>query len=58
MDIPSEALRFQERVDQINKEADRDNTGDKVIHRGSPYSLSQAFAKAQKINRTTQPIAR
>jgi hypothetical protein len=58
MAVASETLRIQKRIDQINEQANRGKTGDHVIHGGSPYSLSQAFAKAQKIIRTTLPVAR
>jgi len=58
MELSSKTLRFQECIKQINEEAGGGNTGNKVIHIISPYSLSQAFAKAQKISRTMQPTMR
>jgi hypothetical protein len=51
-------LRFQERIQQVDKETSRGKTGNEAIHGISPWSLSQAIAKAQKIAKTMQPTAR
>jgi hypothetical protein len=53
-----EALRLKKRINQINEQCKRDQPGDYIVHWNSPHSLSQAFAKAQKINRTALPTAR
>jgi hypothetical protein len=55
---PLKMLRFQKRIEEIDKQTGCSKTGDQVIHYVSPYSLSQAFTKAQKIKRIMQPIAR
>jgi hypothetical protein len=58
MEVSLKTLRLQERIKQINKEGGGGDAGDKIIHCVSPYSLSQALAKAQKISKTMQPTAR
>jgi hypothetical protein len=58
MESSLKTLRFQERIEQINKEASGGKANNKVIHGISPYSLSQAFTKAQKISKTIQPTPR
>ena len=45
MAVPSEALRLQERVDQINEQADRRQPGDDIVHREFSLQLVAGFGE-------------
>ena len=58
---PSELLRSEQRVNQVNKQNQGRDSGYDVIHNSfslesGSYNLSQAFAKAQNASKNTQPM--
>jgi len=55
---PLKLLRTEKRVDQINEQPQRRDSGNDVVHIpfGS-YNLSQAFVKTQQTSRNAHPTA-
>jgi hypothetical protein len=52
-----ELLRTEQRVDQVDKQPQRRDSGNDVIHVVVLYSLSQALVKIQHSSKNAHPIA-
>jgi hypothetical protein len=53
-----ELLRPQQRINQIGEQEQRGNTGNHVVHRFYPQSLSQALVKTQQTAKKAIPSKR